>query len=81
MNGSGTLRDVTLAGTLNVTGNTAARVSVAGAGLTLQGGSVNLNDASALLFSGTQTLGGSVRPPWPIPATPVTSTDSARAIP
>jgi RHS repeat-associated protein len=51
-----TLQDVTLSGTLNVTGET--HVVIAGAGLTLAGGTININFVSNLSFTGTQTLGG-----------------------
>ncbi len=50
---TGTLEDVTLAGTLNVNNWS---VSVAGAGLTLANGTIDIGGRD-LIFSGTQTLG------------------------
>src|SRR5581483_1385615 len=55
---SGTLQDVTLAGTLTLGGVSGAQINVAGAGLTLQGGTISLSGSSSLAFSGNQALGG-----------------------
>jgi hypothetical protein len=52
---SGTLEDVTLAGTLAITNSSA--VSVTG-GLTLDNGEVDISGAGILNFDGNQTLGG-----------------------
>jgi hypothetical protein len=59
---TGTLQDVTVAGSLVLpdgSNGKSSSITVAGAGLTLQGGSVTINYADSLVFSGTQTLGGS----------------------
>ncbi len=54
---TGTLRDVTLAGTLNY--NTFSdTINIAGAGLALAGGTITIGQTGYLNFSGTQTLGG-----------------------
>ncbi len=55
-----TLQDVTLAGSLDVTGAGFPTVEVRGAGLTLQGGSIMLEgNEGNLIFNGSQTLAGS----------------------
>ena len=55
--GKGTLDGVTVAGTLDMASQFDDAMTVTG-GLTLIGGEVALAKASRLLFSGTQTLGG-----------------------
>ena len=52
-----TLQDIKLGGMLNFVGS--AAIKVAGAGLTLQGGSISENGSDSLIFNGTQTLAGS----------------------
>ena len=55
--GKGTLDGVTVAGTLDMASQFDDAMTVTG-GLTLVGGEINLAKAGRLLFSGTQTLGG-----------------------